>query len=813
MSNCIVLTLCILLSLSVASCGESGTAANPMSDASTDTNPTNPVSNAATATNPVSNVGSTGSQSTSSNSGTQGAGTSTDVSIGNVDTGGTTADDSTTETTQNTNNSTEFDVGTETIGSDMGTFGLTERASLADLNLPIDGVQTGGYQLVNAFPNLNFEEALLVSFVPGENRVVVVEQFGKIKVFNDDPAVTSSSVILDYTNEISVTSGEQGLLGFVFDPDFVENRFVYIYHTQVVTNRSILTRLYWDRSTDMLDRSTAKVVMQIEQPYESHNGGNLLFGADNFLYIGLGDGGDGGDPHNNAQDTSTLLGSILRIDVHPTDDSVGYAIPESNPHVGQTGVRPEIYAHGFRNPWRFSFDRATNEMWLGDVGQENREEINLVKAGGNYGWRVFEGTRPQEAGLNSLPDSAFTPPIYEYTHDIGLAVIGGYVYRGSVSALQGRYLFSDFANGEITALTLDGEVVTSVDVIASVEAPTSFGETLDGEILVVSRYGGIFKFVENASSVEFPEKLSETGLFTDLASLVPASGLIEYAPNHPFWSDGTIKRRWIGIPDDAKIDFTDNDWSFPLGSVSVKHFEVDMIENTPGSRRRLESRVMYHTVQGWQGYTYRWNIDQNEAHRISDRESEQLSVSLNDGSTREQQYDYPGRADCGVCHNEASTHLLGLETGQLNASFDYLSVTDNQLRSFNNIGLFSYDIGPADQYKVLPQLNDEGVSIEKRARAYLDVNCSTCHQPRGPAPTGMDFRFEIANSGLKAIDVWPQSGSFGVSDPRIIAPGSKERSILWQRMRLLDDGRMPPISTHVVDEAAVRLIGEWIDSL
>ena len=694
-----------------------------------------------------------------------------------------------------------------------GAFGLDQRASLNTLGLPIDGVQLGDYELVNVYPNLSFQEALLVDNVPGENRMIVVEQYGNIIVFNDDPAVVTSSVILDYSDRIATTSGEQGLLGFAFDPDFTENRFVYIYYTQVVTNASIIARLPWDRATDSLDTSKAKIVMQVEQPFETHNAGMLAFGPDNYLYIALGDGGDGGDPFNHSQNKANLLGSLLRIDVHPEDDSIGYVVPDSNPFVGQEGVRGEIFANGFRNPFRFSFDRETGDIWLGDVGQETFEEINKVKAGGNYGWRVFEGTRPNESKGNELPLSAFTPPIHEYTHDEGVAVIGGYVYRGSVSSLQGRYLFSDFANGEIRALSLVGETVTSVDIVGSVARPTSFGENRDGEVLVVSRYGGIFKFVENASTIEFPETLSETGVFEDLASLTPASGLIEYEPSHPFWSDGANKRRWIGLPDDTRIDFTANDWTFPLGTVSVKHFEMELIEDTPGSARRLETRVLYNTAQGWQGRTYRWNAAQTDAIRLTERQTEQLSISLNDGTIREQQYDYPGRSDCTTCHVEASTYLLGLETAQLNTNFDYATTADNQLRSFNNIGLFSYDIGSEIQYKVLPALDDESATVESRARAYLDVNCSTCHQPRGAAPTGMDFRAEVDSMSLKAIDVWPQAGSFDISEPRIIAAGSKERSVLWHRMQLVDDGRMPPISSHVVDEAGVQLIGEWIDSL
>jgi len=693
-----------------------------------------------------------------------------------------------------------------------GEFGLTRRASLADLNLPIEGEQLGDYELVNAYPNLRFLEALLVDDVPGENRMVVVEQAGRIKVFDDNPAVTEDKEILNITSTV-VFTGEQGLLGMAFDPRFTENRYVYIYYTEKDTNRSIITRLTWDATTDVLDLSQEKRILEVDQPFHSHNGGMIAFGPDNLLYIALGDGGDGGDPLNNGQDRSTLLASVLRIDVHPQDSSQGYAIPPSNPFVGEANVRGEIYAYGFRNPWRFSFDRETGDMWLGDVGQEGFEEINLVTAGGNYGWRVYEGSGINKPELNNLPESAFTFPVHEYPNQQGKAVIGGYVYRGAVSSLQGRYIFSDFTNGIVTALNWDGSQVTGVEGIATIDGPTSFGESRDGELLVVSRYGGIFKFVESSSSAAFPPKLSQTGLFSDLASLAVASGIVEYAPSHPFWSDGSVKRRWIGVPDDAKIEFTDNDWSFPVGTVSIKHFEMALVENSASSQRRLETRVIYHTQQGWQGFTYRWNSAQTDADLLRDGQTEQLSIALNDGSVRVQQYYYPSRSDCLICHTQASTFLLGLETGQINSNFNYSATTDNQLRSLNNVGLFNYDIGNAEQYKVLPPLTDNSATVESRARAYLDVNCSTCHQPGGTAPTSMDFRFEVDNAGLNAIDTPPQSGSFNITDARIIAPGSKERSIIWHRMGLLEGGRMPPLSTHVVDEAGLQLIGDWIDSM
>jgi len=665
----------------------------------------------------------------------------------------------------------------------------------------------------NAYPNLRFQEALLVDDVPGENRLVVVEQQGRVKVFDDDPAVTESKEILNIVDKV-VFSGEQGLLGLAFDPNFESNRLVYVYYTIESPQVSIVSRMRWDPETDELDKANEEIVIQVDQPYHSHNAGMIAFHSDGYLYIALGDGGDGGDPHNHGQNRETLLGSILRIDVNRQENGKNYGIPSDNPFVGEEGVKGEIWAYGFRNPFRFSFDRETGDMWLGDVGQELHEEINVVKKGGNYGWRVYEGSTINKPRLNTLPESAFTPPVYEYTHDKGLAVIGGYVYRGAVASLKGRYLFSDFYSGVVTALEYDGEKVTSAIQVGTIEGPTSFGEKANGEVLVVSRYGGLFQFVEDETTIDFPPTLAQTNLFADLASLTPVSGIIEYTPSHPFWSDGTKKRRWIGVPDGSKVEFTDDDWTFPLGSVSIKHFEMEMTENAPSSAKRLETRIMYHTQRGWQGYSYRWNAAQTDAVLVRDRQTEMLSINRNDGTTSTQQYDYPGRSDCLGCHISTSTYLLGLETAQLNTDFSYGTGTDNQLRSWNNISMFSYDIGDAAQYRRLPALDDETASIEQRARAYIDVNCSTCHQPGGTAPTSMDFRATIANNEMNAIGVNPQAGGFEeIFDPKIIAPGEKERSILWQRMNTLDNKRMPPLSTHVVDEAAVKLIGDWIDAM
>ncbi len=694
-------------------------------------------------------------------------------------------------------------------------FGLTQRASLVSFALPVGGSGGGTFALSNAYPNLAFNEALYIAGVPGENRIAIVEQGGRIFAFDDSRTATATVEVLDLSARI-VSGGEQGLLGLAFDPDFTVNRFVYLHYSMDAPRRSVISRMTWNAGTDRVDPGTEKIILEVEQPFTNHNGGMLAFGPDGYLYIGFGDGGSAGDPMNTAQDRSNLLGSMLRLDVHPPNDSTPYRVPLDNPFVSEAGVLPEIWAYGLRNPFRFSFDRQTGDLWLGDVGQNELEEIDVITAGGNYGWRVFEGTSRFDDSANTLPDSAFIPPVHEYPRSEGVAVIGGYVYRGTRFAdLLGRYLYGDYVTGKVWAITWNGSAVTDNEELLDQAGMTSFGETNDGELLVVATNGEILEF-EQASGGgggQLPTQLSDTGIFTNLANLQPASGLIEYTPGQPFWSDNTYKRRWVGVPDADNVDFSSENWSFPVGTVATKHFELALDENNPASRTRLETRLLLHTTEGWQGFTYRWDSNGADATLLTGRETEMLAITEAGGGTRQQQYDYPSRTDCIVCHTQAADFVLGLKTPQLNSNFDYGSVVDNQLRSWNNISMFDQNIGDADQYKRFPAIDDDTAPVANRARAYLDVNCSQCHQPGGGAPTTLDLRERVSVAAMNAVDVAPSAGDLGVTNASIIAGGDKARSVLWLRMQALDAQRMPPLSTHVVDDVGVDLIGEWIDSL
>jgi len=619
-------------------------------------------------------------------------------------------------------------------------FGLTQRQSLTAFNLPQEGAAVGSYSAVEAYPNLrNGYFAIDATSVPGESRIVFAEKDGVVKVFEDSPTVSESKVLLDITNRVQSTDGEQGLLGMALDPEFTQNRFIYLNYTRDNPLTTVISRFTWDATTDSIDEVSEKIILTFEQPYSGHNGGGLAFGPEGNLYIGSGDGGDGGDPLENGQNLSTLLGKVLRINVHPANPADAYDIPPNNPFVDTPNARPEVYAYGLRNPFRFSFDPQTGELWLGDVGQETYEEVNKIVAGGNYGWRYYEGANLNNELPASVSPDSFIFPLHVYDHTNGdIAIIGGRVYRGTaIPSLVGKYIYGDYL-GQVWALTFSDDQVIANDRIAKIPKLTAFMETNDGELLILTYEFGFYKLSTDAVGESIPTRLSETGLFSDLANLTPAQGLIPYQPNHPFWSDGVLKQRWMGVPDSSKVEFTSDDWTFPSGSVAVKHFSY--LQSPTGGERRLETRVMLNSDQGWQGFTYRWNDEQTDAQLVTGRETAQLSVTQADGTVVTQQYDFPSQGDCMRCHTEAEGWTLGLNSAQLNGDFNYGQAIDNQIRTWNHIGMFDYNVGAPSQYPVFAAISDDQADVALRARTYLDVNCSVCHQPGGGANVNLDFR-------------------------------------------------------------------------
>ena len=353
-------------------------------------------------------------------------------------------------------------------------------------------------EVERVFPDLSFEEMTnLAQPDDTSDLIFITEQGGVIYSFSASTP-QQANVFLDITDRVNRGGNEEGLLGLVFDPDYQENSHFYVYYSAVDPTRSVLSRFSLDQeNTEVADPESEVIIMEVEQPYSNHNAGQLAFGPDGYLYVALGDGGSAGDPLGNGQNLTTLLGSILRIDVNGLSGPGDYGIPADNPFVGVEGAQEEIWAYGLRNPWRFSFDSTTGLLWAGDVGQNSWEEIDIITKGANYGWNTMEGSHcySPSTGCNQ---AGLTLPVVEYDHSQGCSVTGGHVYKGEqIASLQGYYIYGDYCSGNIWALAHDGSVVTdNILLVDSGLTITSFGEDQAGNLYILDRQGGIYTLVE-----------------------------------------------------------------------------------------------------------------------------------------------------------------------------------------------------------------------------------------------------------------------------------------------------------------------------
>ncbi|WP_460635786.1 PQQ-dependent sugar dehydrogenase [Larkinella harenae] len=348
-------------------------------------------------------------------------------------------------------------------------------------------------RLENAFPNLTFKNPVELTHAgDGTNRLFVIEQEGRIRVFENNAAAQSAETYLDIASKVA-SGGEMGLLGLAFHPNFKQNGYFYVNYTKNNPRETVISRFTATPTANRADASTETVLLKFEQPYSNHNGGKIAFGPDGFLYIATGDGGSGGDPQNYSQNLKTYLGKMLRIDVNKTDKG-NYGIPADNPFVTNANAFPEIYAYGLRNPWRFSFDSQTGLLWTGDVGQNKLEEIDIVKKGGNYGWRLKEGQDCFNPASN-CNQGQLIDPIHQYGREEGVSITGGVVYQGArIPGLKGKYIYADFGSGRVWALSFEGETKTANQQIAGDAGPISaFGEDANRELYLLEHTNGTIK--------------------------------------------------------------------------------------------------------------------------------------------------------------------------------------------------------------------------------------------------------------------------------------------------------------------------------
>ena len=360
-------------------------------------------------------------------------------------------------------------------------------------NGAVPTVAAPGLGLTPVFSALSFHQPVLMVPAPDGTEWFLVQRTGEIYRFVAHPDASSAVLFADLSDRINAGPSEAGLLGMAFHPDYPRNRLVYLSYTR--GSLESVVSAFRVGSEGVLDVDTEQEVLTLDQPYGNHNGGHIAFGPDGMLHIGFGDGGAGGDPGNRAQDLGNWFGAMLRIDI----SVLPYRVPPDNPFVGRQGVRPEIFAYGLRNPWRWSFDRETGELWAGDVGQNAVEEIDIIRAGGNYGWRCYEGSEPFDLS-GCPPPSELEFPVAEYPNpEEGRSVIGGYVYRGqAIPELQGVYVFGDFVSGRIWGLFPDGgggyERRLLIDSGLRI---SSFAEGADGALYVLDYSGGkVYRIVE-----------------------------------------------------------------------------------------------------------------------------------------------------------------------------------------------------------------------------------------------------------------------------------------------------------------------------
>jgi uncharacterized repeat protein (TIGR03806 family) len=667
---------------------------------------------------------------------------------------------------------------------------------------------------VRVWPSVTFSTALDVVPHPNGTEMIIAQKTGVALAVPKDPTATTSRTFLDLTPVIN-TDAESGLLSFAFHPQFATNGYAFAVYTRNDGNHS--TRVARFKSNDggkTLDLASELKLWEHVQRRGTHHGGSMHFGPEGHLYVSFGDdnSGDYMDARfSDAQNPKVSYGKILRLDVtSPPDAGKPYKIPADNPYAANpTMGLPEIFARGFRNPWRFSFDRGgTHELWLADPGEETNgnkgddglanpfERINRVVKGKFYGWPFWQGTHCYRTCTVEKGEA----PEAEYDHNGGpSAIIGGYVYRGSaVPGLAGKYIHGDYEVGQTFIYDPATKMRTSMGVGGK---PVAFGEDNDGE-LYVSREGGVIEKLQNtvtSAAGGFPMLLSQTGCVmpTDVKKPVPA--MIPFSVMMPLWSDAAEKERFVAVPDGQTISVAaDGDFTLPPGGVTMKIFKWQ--------GKPFETRFFVrHSDGSYFGYSYEWNDAGTDATRVPDNGKDKMLAG-----PPALAWTYPSSAGCFTCHSEAAGRNLGLETRQLNSVGNYGTAKANQFNTLRHIGLLS---GNMTALAPFPARDDATASVETRARAYLAVNCSNCHRPNGPGRGVWNALFDTAFKDMKVCNTVPEHGDLGVAGSTLLKPGAHASSLLWLRPSQRTMDFMPPLGTKVVDTAGVDLLSKWIDGV
>jgi putative heme-binding domain-containing protein len=696
------------------------------------------------------------------------------------------------------------------------------------------------FKVVRAFPNLKFDHPLLIARYPGGKRLIVGEQSGLLYSFADDPHARAD-LFLDLPRQLQTIQRLAGakeveaVYGLAFHPDFEQNRQCFVCYTLRSSDprQSNLpggTRVSRFRVTrtdpPRIDPSSEEVVISFLQG--GHNGGDLHFGPDGMLYISTGDAANPNppDPFNTGQDISDLLSSILRIDVDRKDEGKSYAVPKDNPFVATKGARPEVWAYGFRNPWRMSFDRQTGELFVGDVGWELWEMVHRVEKGGNYGWSAREG--PQPIKSDQVAPTPIHPALIELPHTIACSVTGGLVYRGrKFPELRGAYVFGDWETRRLWAARFDGDRTTEMPEIARPSVRiVAFCDDRDGEIYFLDHEGGTIHTIDRndarSGKVAFPTRLSQTGLFADVKAQTPMAGVLPFDVNCRQWQDGATSEHWVAFPGESfstlftqakaipgMVDWHGFRMQFPKDAVLVKSLSL--------AGRRLETQLLHYDGVDWYAYTYAWRDDQADADLVP---ADGAEKEVHDGK-RNRVWPFHSRSQCMSCHSTWSEFALAFRPEQLNRPGHD---GRNQLVVLTEAGLIrraekdGMTLPPFDARSVAHERRlvdpaDVSQPLEARARSYLHTNCAHCHVDGGGGSVDLRLQYSVTNDGMKAIGVRPARGDFALPDADIIKPGEPRASTLYYRMAKFGRDRMPHLGSERPDETGLDVIAQWIAGL
>ena len=708
------------------------------------------------------------------------------------------------------------------------------------------------FKVVRAFPNLKFQHPLLIVRAPRGDRFIVGEQAGVLYSFPDKPDA-SAELFFDLRKELKTlhllpeAKAVEAVYGLAFHPDFEKNRQCFLCYTLRGNNRrqpnlkdgTRVSRFTVTRtSPPRIDPSSEEIVLTFLQG--GHNGSDLHFGPDRMLYISTGDAANPNppDPFNTGQDISDLLSSILRIDVDHKDKGKTYAVPRDNPFVGRKGAAPEVWAYGFRNPWRMSFDRGTGELFVGDVGWELWESVHRVEKGGNYGWSAMEG--PQPIKPENVGPTPIRPPLIELPHTIACSVTGGYVYRGKkFPELRGAYVFGDWETRRLWAARFEGDHTREMPEIARASVRiVSFGENRDGELYFLDHDGGTIHTIERNNVAEqnkdFPTRLSQTGLFVSVKDHKPAAGVVPFAVNSRQWQDGATAEHWLALPGLSSVTLYPGNGKPIPGLVSWHNFRMHFPKDAVLMRtlslggRRVETQLLHFEGESWRPYTFAWRDDQSDADLVpadgADREVRDPSpLALffrgeNGKPEGKRVWQFFSRSQCMSCHSNQSEYALAFLPEQLNrpgpdGRNQLVALTEaGYVRRVGSDGkpLPPFDPASAARERKIADPTDASQPLEARARAYLHANCGHCHSDHGGGSVPLRLHFSFSNSSLKAIGVRPTRGDFGLLSACIIKPGDPWASTLYFRMAKFGRDRMPHIGSDLPDETGLRLIERWI---